>query len=436
MSKKIILFFFVFFLIPVTGNSALISLTKVAPVVVTPFDALLGMPLATKSFQALSSFRGGFNPASAAITIGGGLMIMAIGDGINSLRLQAGATATLPPPPGWASSDSPSATTAKIKTYKAINANLGGYFGDFSTGQQACDASALTWGSGPSYPTFTYSVPNICSGYTGFVQVIDTCPNGYVNSGSICTLTTPTAVQWPSDGIPTLSNTGSGFTPNPRDPDNGTTPSSSVQDRTGTDSYGNPVQETVQTNAESGIDYARKTQSQNSTTGQPSVQLDKFSTNSSGTIMSVTTANYENSTITNINTNSVSTTTKPIDISTLNKESTQIQIKDLLTPPEQSPDLAAVDQPVQDAENGIISGITGVNTSLLSNPAATLSLPVYWSYASGTCYPADMDMGRFGSVSLSKFCNIYDEHIKPLLIFVFGVLHVFSYWNLTIRESM
>jgi hypothetical protein len=49
------------------------------------------------------------------------------------------------------------------------------------------------------------------------------------------------------------------------------------------------------------------------------------------------------------------------------------------------------------------------------------------------------DMGRFGSVSLGHFCAIYDEHIKPLLIFVFGVfavLHTFAFWTETIRQAI
>lgn len=414
-----------------------LSTTKIGPV--SLFQGLISGPVVS-TFEAASTFRPALmTPASAAITIGGGLLIMAIGDGINSLKVQAGATSSLPSPVGWSDANTPPVNSGMIEDWTTSAWGL-----HKPTALEACQAGCVVNGVPLTYCVVSGSSCSIVypSGYVAATSTVSiagyTCPTGYTLSGGNCNLTTPLAVQWPSDGFPTLSNTGAGFTPNPRDPDNGSTPSSSIQDRTGTDSHGNPVQETVQPNAASGVDYIRKTQSQNSTTGQPSVQLDKFSTDSAGNVMSVTTASYDNSTITNINTNSTSTSTSsPIDISTLSKESTQLQIKDLLKPPDTQPDISQVDAPYTAAVSAQNADISGTSTNLASNPAASIGIQTYWTYASGTCFPAVFEMGRFGSFSLEKFCGIYDEHIRPLLVWVLGVLgmlHAFSYWSQTVKE--
>jgi hypothetical protein len=131
-----------------------------------------------------------------------------------------------------------------------------------------------------------------------------------------------------------------------------------------------------------------------------------------------------------------------IDTSKLNKEETQKSIdtslkgiKDALGAPstgESDTTLADVDKGVRDAMQGVIDDVNGVDTSLGTNPAAAVGMTSsYWSYAQGTCFPHEFDMGRFGSVKLDKFCSIYDEHVRPLLVLVlgfFGVLHVWSYW--------
>lgn len=122
------------------------------------------------------------------------------------------------------------------------------------------------------------------------------------------------------------------------------------------------------------------------------------------------------------------------------KESTLRKVVEALSPLGDTPDLTDSDKPVRDAMQGVIDDVHGVDTTLGTNPSATLGMTSsYWGYASGTCFPAVFDMGRFGDVSLENFCNIYDTHIRPLLVMVlgvFGVLHVFSYWHTTVRESM
>jgi hypothetical protein len=122
------------------------------------------------------------------------------------------------------------------------------------------------------------------------------------------------------------------------------------------------------------------------------------------------------------------------------KESTQRKVAEALASPGDSPDLSDVDKPVRDAMQGIVDGVAGVDTSLGTNPAAQLGVTSsYWSYASGTCYSHSFDMGRFGSISLENFCKIYDEHVRAVLVIIFGffgVMHVFSYWSEIIHKSM
>jgi hypothetical protein len=139
-----------------------------------------------------------------------------------------------------------------------------------------------------------------------------------------------------------------------------------------------------------------------------------------------------------------------IDTSKLNKEETQKSIdtslkgiKDALGAPstgESDTTMPDVDKGVKDAMQGVIDDVNGVDTSLGTNPAAAVGMTSsYWSYAQGTCFAHEFDLGKFGSVKLDKFCNIYDEHIRPLLVLVlgfFGVLHVWSYWASIIAMSI
>jgi hypothetical protein len=147
----------------------------------------------------------------------------------------------------------------------------------------------------------------------------------------------------------------------------------------------------------------------------------------------------------------VSTKDSPsIDTSKLNKEETQKSIDsnmkkaaDALGQPsagESDTTLPDVDKGVRDAIQGVIDDVNGVDTGLGTNPAAQLGLTnSMWNYAQGTCFPHTFDMGRFGAVSLDRFCAIYDEHIRPLLVMalgVMGVLHVFSYWSTIIAMTI
>lgn len=399
-------------------------------------------PITTAASQALTGFRGAFTPMNIGMAVGTYVIISTIGDGINTLRAEMGSNlpaAQLPSVQGWADPNTPPSTSSQTLAY--MNGSIA-----LSTKEAWCASFKST-----NYPTqygyylsgnqcniTTVEYPQSCS-YT-CVQVpspVASCPAGYTVSGSSCNLTNPSAAQWPSDGIPTLKNIGTAFVPHPRDSDNTGQPSSSnPYTRTGKDSYNNPVKETLTPNAAGGADYQRDTEGISPTTGEPMVQRDKFSTGSDGQVLSKSSTQYANSTINNVN---VSNSTSPqIDTSSLAKDSTSQAILTQLQPGTPA-DLTNVDSAVKTIDDQVQADLTAIPKDLTHNPTSMLQLPNYWNYASGVCYPAEFDAGKFGTVSLDKFCQIYDEHIRSLIVFMFGVLaclHVFHFWKETIIASM
>ncbi len=71
------------------------------------------------------------------------------------------------------------------------------------------------------------------------------CPRGYTLSGSVCNLTDPSLVQWPSDGVPTYrpSSSGTTFEAHPRDPDAAPNAGADGFRLITLDPFGNPIQE-------------------------------------------------------------------------------------------------------------------------------------------------------------------------------------------------
>jgi len=166
------------------------------------------------------------------------------------------------------------------------------------------------------------------------------------------------------------------------------------------------------------------------------VQRDKFSTDATGQVVGKSSTQFANSTINNVNTNN--TATSQIDTSSLAKDATSQSILTQLQPGTPA-DLTSVDSAVKTIEDQVQTDLTAIPKDLVHNPTTMLQLPNYWNYASGVCYPAEFDAGKFGKVSLQNFCNIYDDHIRSLIVFMFGVLaclHVFNYWKETIIRSM
>ena len=420
MFKILLSVLFSFFIVcPFSSYAAPLNATKIGAVWTTT-------PVAETAFQALQGFRGAFTPINLGMSVGTYVIISTIGDGINAIRAEmANPLPSANSPAGWSNSETPPSVSSISNSYSPV-----GYSGTYASGQAACNSVTSS--------SYIYE-PGWCSyaasGYHAFqVSITSSCPVGYTLSGGQCNLTNAAAVMYPSDGRSSVKPVLGVLTPNPRDPDNTGLQWSSPYTRTGTDTFNNPVSETITSNAANGIDYSRDTQGVNPATGEPMVQRDKYSTDANGQVTSTTSITYNNSTINNVNTTAPTT---PTDVALLSKESTQQQIKTLLTPPQTNPDISA--DPVTESVNPITESITAYDKSLSNNPAPMLNITPYWTYATGTCYPAVFDMGRFGSVSLDHFCAIYDEHIKPLLIFVFGVfavLHTFAFWTETIRQAI
>ncbi|OAI19980.1 hypothetical protein A1355_03270 [Methylomonas koyamae] len=175
------------------------------------------------------------------------------------------------------------------------------------------------------------------------------------------------------------------------------------------------------------MSIARETQSEDAH-GNPQTQRDVLETDSFGTVTKATSTVYNNTTITNV--------AQTIDTSQLAQQATLQQVKTLLDPQE-SPDLTNIDQPVLNARQSYLEAINGVSTTLTANPAATAQPVAFWTFASNTCYPMEFSAGKFGTISLDKFCFIYDSYGRPLIVWLFAVfamLHAFEYWSTTVKE--
>ena len=369
-------------------------------------------PVAEASWQALQGFRGAFTPINIGMAVGTYVIISTIGDGVNALRAQMAAPLTgAQAPAGWTNSETPPATAAYTTQYKALNYATGGYvLGPYSTGQAACEATGATTNPPYYYGHPAYVAPTNCGSNNGWVQVQTACATGYTLSGGTCNLTTPAAVQWPSDGKATVQPVNGVLTPNSRDPDNSGITAGPI-DRIGTDSYGNPVHESITSNTANGIDYRRDSQSVNPTTGEPTVQRDQYSTNSSGQVTSVTSNTYNNSTVSNVSTtNNAATQT---DTSALAKEST-------LTNTNTKLDILHTDLTTKD-QTAIPTGIdAGVRTFHASTQLVFTALRSYFPTLSfsdfvGAC-PTFSQQIPFLNVTLTidQFCT-FEPYIRPVI---------------------
>lgn len=389
-------------------------------------------PLAETAIQSLAAFRGAFNPINIAGTVGQVIVVNAIQDGINSLRAQIGVNnKNYPAPQGWTNSLTPPSTAV-------LSAKWSGAAGDvYDSPQSACASRNVN-----SIAVFVSSTVYDCQyngGSIAATTLSSACPAGYTQSGSSCNLTSPTLVKWPSDGQPTYYQTPFGFALHPNDPDTSNQPTFPTS-RTGTDQYGNPASEQITPNNIGGVDIVRREESVNPANGQPITHEIKITTNDFGVVTNVYETSY-NSTLSNVSSSSVITnnnsSSSNVDVSALNKESTQLEIKQKLTVEDNQPQPATLVQPVEQKYTDKIAEVTSASTDLSNNPASQLTPVPYWTFASGSCYPVEFNAGLFGKVSFQSFCTIYDEHIRSLIVFMFGVwgvLHVFGYWSEMVKE--
>jgi hypothetical protein len=178
------------------------------------------------------------------------------------------------------------------------------------------------------------------------------CPAGYTPVGDVCELTDAPAAKWPSDGVPTIEPTGSGWQGAQRDPDPITPGLINGPDlvRSGADSYGNPQRETWHNNGDGTITGKQVTQGQTDE-GTTYVNEKGITIDSGGNVTTITNTTTNNTTINNY-TNSVPAAPIDLELPTdYARENTLQGIKDKLS-----------DVPVPPAENQYIPKVDGINT--------------------------------------------------------------------------
>lgn len=418
-------------LLCVNAQSAPLSATNIGGMWTTT-------PITTAATQALTGFRGAFTPMNIGMAVGTYVIISTIGDGINTLRMQMGSNlpaAQLPAVPGWTNPNSPPSTVTPITT----NTYTIGSFtsSDLANVINQKAAEIRTAQGCPGVPAQycpqdgAYSIidssayvihfnwPNASVFGTKQVNITTSlsCPNGYTLSGASCVLSNSSAVQWPTDGVPTLQHNGSAYVPHSRDPDNAGQPaSSSPYTRTGTDQYQNPVKETLTPNVVGGTDYRRDTQGVNSQTGEPLVQRDTFSTDQTGQVLATASVQFPNSTISNVNTST--TTQSLVDVTALAKDATLNVTNTRLNEIKTALQPQTFSQPSQAATR------TFQQSTDLVKAAFTAKLPtVVFSDVVPDCpvFQAHIPFLDFDMV-IDEFCTM-DPLIRPIL----NIMSLFSF---------
>lgn len=305
------------------------------------------------TLEALAGFRAAFTPFNIGLATGTSIVMYAVGHGLNAIEqmyFQPGKNVAPPTPSGWTDANTPpvSGITTNAYIYNGTQytiTNLGTAFchgKNASTGwpytlsQYGTDSNG-DWVAcgcrhecqGPDFPNdFRDFYPDGRVYARTIATRVVVCSSGYSNVNGTCTFDPSGANGWPSwpsgSAQPFVRQDGSFWSYHPSSSkyagiDDIGTPAS----RTGKDSYGNPVRETLTPTSDGGVDYKREAQSE--INGQPAVQTDKVHTDANGVVTSVTSNVAYNTSLTNV-TQGGDTVVK-IDTSDLNKEATQLQIK-------------------------------------------------------------------------------------------------------------
>jgi len=137
--------------------------------------------------------------------------------------------------------------------------------------------------------------PSCPSGFTltaGQCVQAATCPTGYAMSQGYCTIVDPGAVKWPADSIPTYipNDAGTGFIPDPRDPDpipSTPTPTeiqNSPNDYT-KDQYGNPTSTSISPQPGGGYKIDQRVQTTNN--NQTTTTINNITINNAGNVTNI-----------------------------------------------------------------------------------------------------------------------------------------------------
>jgi hypothetical protein len=369
---------------------------------------------------------------------------------LQCINMVAGRAAKPPAVPGWADPTVPPSSVAGYQRWVTLT-SLGG----FDTPESACQAFVVYKNSIDSVFRYEYyDVTNITAttgtcrydqirlsngvseGINGFgLTKGNFCPVGYSYSGGTCALSDESAVKWPSDAIDTYYDPNTGvWTPYPRDPDTGSISPPATLPAYDEDEHGNKNKTTVTPQADGGVKTTQLTEGTNPQTGRTEVSKHEVTTNSAGDVVNYTYQVFENTTLEQIsNTTQVGTIELPDDYA---REQTLQEVRDSLKVTPQSIPANLEDSLVAPLE-GIQQEIENLTTDFPNNPAPDITVPPYWEYATGTCYPATWDVGRFGEVSLETFCEIYDDHVRGILdwmIAVWGVIYLYFYWGQVVKE--
>lgn len=394
------------------------------------FQDLLNRPYISKtSISGISSFRGAFfNPASAALTVGGAVAMWYIQDHAgNLLQIVSGNQVDAPVPPGWVDPYTPPNLVDGTFGFYYNRPNPPVFFPDNASA--AAYACSYTGGSLVFYSSTRafcdYNGDGSFDGSEDLQQAtVPQCVNGYSFNGSQCQLVDPSVVNWPSDGIPTLiqNASGTGFQNHPKDTDLGT----GGFPRTGVDPYGNPTVENISPNPINGIDWQKLTQSINPLTGAPNVQSIGVSTGPSGNVISSTYNVTNNSTINDITNN----TTTNIDTSTLAQDATLQQTNAKLD--KLDADLIKKDTTPYPALPQVRD--FGASMDVVINKFKDkIKIPELTGAAAATCPTFDRYIPFIQTtLTISAWCDL-DGYIRPTLNAAFSVIWLLMGFYILLR---
>jgi|GEM_PF-2515001 hypothetical protein len=367
---------------------------------------------------------------------------------LQCINMLAGRNAVPPAVPGWADPATPPTPVSTVERFQVYQLFSNKFpTGGRDTKERAC-ADGVEEFNSAYHGIYDPGTPNACKYYSdatgaqlgnlSFYHMPGQCSTGYQYNSSTgqCDLIPGQEpfVQWPSDSIPTYYDDGDGvWKPYPRDPDVGglINPPSTVSSND-QDENGNPNKITVKPQSDGGVQTTIQTEGVNSGMGTTEVSQHQITTDIFGNVVNYTYQVFENQTINQINTQT-GTLQLPDDYA---REQTLQQVRDSLRVTPQSIPANLEDTLVAPLE-GIQSEIENLSFDYPSNPAPQITVPPYWEYATGTCYPATWDVGQFGEVSLENFCQIYDDHVRGVLdwmIAVWGVIYLYFYWGQTAKE--
>lgn len=340
-------------------------------------------------------------------------------------------------PTGWTSPTSPPATTTSSFSYRNNASTTAALF---STPELACQDIVTSAGfvyhstTATASPTlFTCNRTGASGQAVGFATAVkvSVCPTGYTIGGDGCALSTPTAVIKPVQNIQEIKRVGNTFVQDPQANPADIAPTSAV----------NVSSNTVTVNGADGSKSVTTINSDGTTTVTNTAPISGTS-NSSQTVakFSAPDANGDVA-LTGKTSNTVSgqgdavggVTTPPLDLTGLNQESTQANIKgniqdikDLMN------NAAGNDTSLNDKKTDFDTASAAHQQKIIDIGSAGLDAHgTSWSWfpsiPSGTCSPYSFSLG--GSSHTLDYCNGI-EKARDVIGYIFYILTAFALFNI------